>query len=82
MRGKQNYLLSFKFKMLKVILVLVYTIIFKSLCVWPFIGSAPGHHRDLRQVSLEPVWPQVESRERNFPQKWPLAKLPNKMSRH
>ncbi len=47
----------------------------KSVClsVWQSIGSAPGHDKDLRPVSLEPVGPQVESRGNNFSQKWPVA---------
>jgi hypothetical protein len=48
---------------------------FVCLLVWQLIGLAPGHDRDLGSVSLEPVWPQVESREKNFADKWPVAKL-------
>ncbi len=46
------------------------------LFVWQSIGSAPGHDRVLRPVSLEPLWPKVETFEKNFLEKWPVAKLP------
>ncbi len=36
----------------------------------------PGHDRDLRPVSLEPQWPEVETFEKISPEKWPMAKLP------
>ncbi len=26
--------------------------------MWPFIGSTPGGHTDLRPISSEPVWPK------------------------
>jgi hypothetical protein len=26
---------------------------------------------------LEPAWPEVETFEKNFPEKWPVTKLPN-----
>ncbi len=48
------------------------------LYVWPDIDSAPEHHTDMRLVSLELSGPDM-SREKNFPEKWPLAKLSNKM---
>jgi hypothetical protein len=32
--------------------------LFVCVSVWTFIGSAPGHDRDLRPVSLEPEWPK------------------------
>jgi hypothetical protein len=49
-----------------------------SVCLfaWPLIGSAPGHHRNMRPVSIEPEWPEVETFGKNFPEKWPVAKLP------
>jgi len=36
-------------------------------CVCPLIDSAPGHHTDMRSVSLEPVGPEVCKVEKNFP---------------
>ncbi len=48
------------------------------VCVWPAIDSAPGHHTDMRPVSLEPVWPEGVSSEKIFLEKWPVAKLSNK----
>jgi hypothetical protein len=45
-----------------------YLYIQKYVCL--SVGSAPGHDRDLRLV-----WPQVESKGRNFPEKRPVAKL-------
>ncbi len=53
----------------------------KCLFVWPLIDSAPGVDRMLRLVSLEPVWLEVETIEKNFSEKWAVAKLPNKMLR-
>jgi hypothetical protein len=38
------------------------------LSVRPAIDSAPGHHTDLRPVSLEPVWPE-EVRRKKFSRK-------------
>jgi hypothetical protein len=32
----------------------------------------------MRLVSLEPIGPEGVQREKNFPSKWPVAKLPNK----
>jgi hypothetical protein len=55
--------------------IIIYIIISKSMFVWQAIGSAPGHQRDLRPVSLEPVWPEVETFEKNFAEKWPVDKL-------
>ncbi len=54
-------------------------IIFKNICLFvlTLTGSAPGHDRTLRPVSLEPAWPEVETFEKNFPEKWPVTKLPN-----
>ncbi len=46
------------------------------LCVWPLVGSAPGHDKNMRPVSIEPEWPEVETFEKNFPEKWSVAKLP------
>jgi hypothetical protein len=53
-------------------------IIISLFCVWPAIDSVPGGHVDMRPVSLEPVGPEGVQREKNFPEKWPVAKLPNK----
>jgi hypothetical protein len=36
----------------------------------------------MRPVSLEPVWPGGGPLRNNFPEKWPVAKLPNKILRH
>ncbi len=47
------------------------------VCVWPLIGSAPGHDRNMRPVSIEPLWPEVETFEKKIPSKWPMAKLPS-----
>ncbi len=47
-----------------------------SLCVWPFIDSAPGHHTDMRPVSLEPARPEGAPLGKTFAEKWPVAKLP------
>jgi hypothetical protein len=52
------------------------------LSVWTFIGSVPGPDTVMRPVSLEPVWPGGGPLRNNFPEKWPVAKLPNKMLRH
>jgi hypothetical protein len=54
----------------------------KCLSVWTFIGSVPGPDTVMRPVSLEPVWPGGGPLRDNFPEKWPVAKLPNKMLRH
>ncbi len=48
------------------------------VCIWPAIDSVPGGHTDMRPVSLEPVEPEGVQCEKNFPEKWPVAKLPNK----
>jgi hypothetical protein len=48
------------------------------VCVWHSIGSAPGRDTDLIPVSLEPVWPEPAILGKNFPEKWPVAKLPKK----
>jgi hypothetical protein len=45
------------------------------LFVWQSIGSTPGHDRDLRPVSLEPVWLQVQTFEKNLPEKWPISAM-------
>jgi hypothetical protein len=39
------------------------------LCVWPAIDSAPGHHTDMKSVSLEPVEPEGVQREKS--DQWP-----------
>jgi hypothetical protein len=46
------------------------------LFVWPLIDLVPQHDRNMRPVSIEPEWPEVETFEKNFPEKWPVAKLP------
>jgi hypothetical protein len=46
----------------------------KCLSVWSLIGSAPGHHRRLRPVSLELEWPEPKIfGKKNCPK---VAKLP------
>jgi len=59
-------------------LELIYIIISKNVClsVWPLIDSAPGHDRMLRLVSLEPASPEPVILEKNFSEKWTVAKLP------
>jgi hypothetical protein len=39
------------------------------LCAWPFIDSAPGHHTNMRLVSLEPVWQGGGHRIKKFSKK-------------
>jgi hypothetical protein len=39
------------------------------LCMWPFIDSAPGHHTDMRLISLEAVWQGRGHRIKNFSKK-------------
>ncbi len=46
-------------------------------CVWHCIGSAPGHHTNLRPVLLEPSGPEPAILKKNFASKWPVAKLQN-----
>jgi hypothetical protein len=48
------------------------------LSVWQSIGSAPGRDADLRPVSLEPASSEPNILGKDFPEKWPLAKLPKK----
>jgi hypothetical protein len=48
------------------------------LCVWPAIDSAPGCHKHMRSVSLEPVWPEGVPSSKNFFEIWPVAELPKK----
>ncbi len=45
---------------------------------WPAINSAPGHHTDMRLVSLELVWPEGVPPDKNFLEELPVAKLSNK----
>jgi hypothetical protein len=45
------------------------------MCVWPAIDSAPGGHRDLSPVSLDPVWPEGVPLRKNFHKKWTVAEL-------
>jgi hypothetical protein len=52
------------------------------VCVWQAIDLAPGHHTDVRPVLLEPVGPEGVQREKNFYEKWPVAKLSKKMFCH
>ncbi len=40
------------------------------------IGSAPGHARESKPVSLDSAWPEPAISEKNFREKWPVAKLP------
>jgi hypothetical protein len=44
------------------------------VCVWHSIGSAPGRDTNLRMVSSEPSRPEPAIFEKNFPEKWPVAK--------
>jgi hypothetical protein len=48
------------------------------VCVWHSIGSAPRRDTNLRMVSLEPSGPEPAIFEKNFPEKWPVAKLRGK----
>ncbi len=48
------------------------------VCVWHSIGSAPRRDTNLRMVSLEPSGPEPTIFEKNFPEKWPVAKLRGK----
>jgi len=71
--------LSFTFNYRKHLLIAsLYYNIQKYFClfVWQSIGSAPQHDRVLRSVSSELSWPEVETFQKNFPQKWPLTELP------
>ncbi len=45
------------------------------MCVWPAIGSAPGSHRDMRPVSLEPVWSGRVKLGENLAENWQVAGL-------
>jgi hypothetical protein len=36
------------------------------LSMWPLIGSAAGHDRNMRAVSIEPLWPEVETFEKKI----------------
>jgi hypothetical protein len=45
------------------------------MSLWPLIGSASGHDRMLRPVSLEAVWPESTIFEKIF-ENWPVAMLP------
>ncbi len=74
-------IIYYPIKKLMTIFYIVISKFFMSLFVWIFKGSASGHIRDMRPVSLKPVWLEVQIFENNFPQKWPVAKLTNKMSR-
>ncbi len=47
----------------------------KCLFVWPLIDSTTGHHRNMRPVSIEPEWSQVQTFEKKLPSKWSVAKL-------
>jgi hypothetical protein len=49
------------------------------VCVWHSIGSAPGHDKNSRMVSLEPSGPESAIFEKNFPEKWPVAKSRGRM---
>ncbi len=46
---------------------------FKYVFVGTFINSSPGHDRNLRLVSLKPVWLEVENFDKKFPKsdQWP-----------
>jgi hypothetical protein len=58
----------------------IYIIIFKSLSVclsvWPLIDSKTIQVRNMKLMSLEPVWPEMHTKEKNFREKWSEAKLP------
>jgi hypothetical protein len=51
------------------------------VCVWHSIGLAPGRDTNLRMVSLEPSRPEPAIFEKNFPEKWPVAKSRGKSLR-
>jgi hypothetical protein len=58
---------------------LYYNILILSVC--SAIDSAPGYHRyhtNMRPVSLNPVWPERWTYEKNFLEKWPVAEIPKK----
>jgi hypothetical protein len=42
------------------------------------IDSAHGSATVMRPVSLEPAGPEDVRRQKNFPEKWPVAELPKK----
>ncbi len=48
------------------------------VCVWHSIGLAPRRDTNLRMVSLEPSGSEPAIFEKNFPKKWPVAKLRGK----
>ncbi len=49
------------------------------LSVCPAIDSAPGHDRDMRPISLEPVGPEVCDGNKIFPKsdQWPNYRTNN-----
>ncbi len=62
-----------------IFLILLYNIqkrLSVCLSVWTSIDSAPGPDTDMRPVSLEPAWSEGGPLGSNFPEKWPVAKLP------
>jgi hypothetical protein len=63
---KSNPIILILFEIKNDFIFVIYIIISKSMfvCLWC-----------LRPVSLEPVRPKVESRGKNFPEKWSVAKL-------
>jgi hypothetical protein len=75
LKSKGNFKVQFEVKQ-----NLYYNIVILCVCVcvWQAIDSVPGGHTDIRPVSLEPVGPEGVQREKIFPEKWPVVKLPNK----
>ncbi len=52
------------------------------MSVSTFIGLAPGYDPGLGLVSLDPKLPQVETFEKDSPEKWSVAKLPKEILCH
>ncbi len=67
---KSNPIILILFEFKNDFIFVIYIIISKSMFV------CLTAYRLLRPVSLEPVRPKVESRGKNFPEKWSVAKLP------
>ncbi len=73
------YIISILSKYWAVYRYIIYNIISKNVClyvclfVWPLIGSAHGHDRNMRPVSIELLWPEVETFEKVLPKndQWP-----------
>jgi hypothetical protein len=70
----QNYFI-FLHSVEKFIPNIIHILSLFGLCVTAFFLS-PRHDRNSRLVSLEPVWLEKCPSKNNFPEKWPVAKLP------